>query len=384
MVLPDLELWSFTFRRATLPELALAAADAGFAAVTLTPQVFVRSGGDTADLRRQVDGAGVRVTFVDGLCTALPGTNLPPGEPTIDDCIHIAHATGAGAINLVHATGVPTPVAELADAFGRACERAAGEDLRLAIEFLPDTGIPDLATAAAIVRAAGAANGSVLLDTWHFARGGGTLADLDAGAAALVGALQISDRSPEQDAEPYVPRRGRKLPGDGSLPLREIVDRVRARDPTSLSAPRCSAPRSTSSASPRAHGASPPRCTRSSDERELPLRVVDPALVAAEREVLSLGRRGEGAQSEHAHAVEPLAEVDGVDDEFVFGVAHASTPTPSTPSPHTRRGVRHVACGALLPAVTRTSRRWCGAKSNGPMCAVRCSSQMTTSESCQR
>ena len=298
MVVPDLELWSFTFRRATLPELALAAADAGFAAVTLTPQVFVRSGGDAADLRRQVDDAGVRVTFVDGLCTALPGTNLPPGEPTIDDCIHIAHATGAGAINLVHTTGVPTPVAELADAFGRACDRAAAEDLRLAIEFLPDTGIPDLPTAAAIVRAAGAANGSVLLDTWHFARGGGTLADLDADAAALVGGLQISDRSPEQDAEPYVPRRGRKLPGDGSLPLREIVDRVlhaRPRPPGR----RRGAQRRGRRARPR-RGHTPHRRRDARDPQmsgELPLRVVDPALVAAERDVLSLRRRGEGARA---------------------------------------------------------------------------------------
>ena len=104
------------------------------------------------DLRARVEDHGVRVTFIDGLCTALPGTNLPPGEPTIDDCIAMAHATGAGAINLVHMTGVPTPITELADAFAVACERAAAEDLRLAIEFLPDTGIPDFATAAAIVR----------------------------------------------------------------------------------------------------------------------------------------------------------------------------------------------------------------------------------------
>ncbi len=219
----ELELWSYTFRRSTLPELATAAVAAGFDAVTLTPDLFVRSGGDAAHLRAQVEDAGARVTFVDGLVTALPGTPPDPTLPTLDDCIHIAHETGAGAINLVHVRGVATPVTELADAFGRACERAAADDLRLAIEFLPNTGIPDLPTAAAIVRAAGAANGSVLLDTWHFARGGGTLADLDAETAALVGALQISDRTPEQDAEPYVPRRGRKLPGDGALPLVEIT-----------------------------------------------------------------------------------------------------------------------------------------------------------------
>ena len=116
----DRELWSYTFRRSTLPELAAAASDAGFDCVTLTTRLFDRSGGVAAGLRARVEDLGVRVTFVDGLATALPGTDLPPGEATIDDCIHIAHATGAGAINLVHMTGRPTPLPEMADAFGRA------------------------------------------------------------------------------------------------------------------------------------------------------------------------------------------------------------------------------------------------------------------------
>jgi sugar phosphate isomerase/epimerase len=236
----ELELWSYTFRHASLPDLAAAAAAAGFEAVTLTPDLFVRSGGDAADLRARVADAGVRVTFVDGLCTALPGTPPAvvgdgtfrrPDEATLDDCIHIAHATGAGAVNLVHIGGTATPVSELAEAFARACARAAEDDLRLAIEFLPGTGIPDLATAVAVVQEAGAFNGSVLFDSWHFARGGGTLADLVPDAVAVIGALQLSDRSPEQDGEAYVPRKGRKLPGDGALPLAEVIARVTAAHP---------------------------------------------------------------------------------------------------------------------------------------------------------
>ncbi len=227
----ELELWSYTFRRSNLVELAAAGAAAGFACVTTTPALYTRSASEFDDLRGRVAEHGVRVTFIDGLCTALPGTDLPPGEPTIDDCIAMAHAIGAGAINLVHATGVPTPIGELADAFAVACERAAAEDLRLAIEFLPDTGIPDFATAAAIVRDAAAPNGSVLLDTWHFARGGGTFADLDDDAVALIGGVQLSDRTPDQDREPYVPRKGRKIPGDGALPLAPLVADVRRLHP---------------------------------------------------------------------------------------------------------------------------------------------------------
>jgi sugar phosphate isomerase/epimerase len=227
----DRELWSYTFRRSNLVELAAAASVAGFACVTTTPALFARTNREVSDLRARVAEHGVRVTFIDGLCTALPGTDLPPGEATIDDCIDMAHAVGAGAINVVHATGRPTPLDELTEAFVVACERAAAEDLRLAIEFLPHTGIPDFATAAAIVQGAGAPNGSVLLDTWHFARGGGDFAALDDAAVALIGGVQLSDRTPDQDAQPYVPRKGRRIPGEGALPLTAFTAHVRRLHP---------------------------------------------------------------------------------------------------------------------------------------------------------
>jgi sugar phosphate isomerase/epimerase len=225
------ELWSYTFRRSNLVELARAAAAAGFDCVTTTTALYARSVADHPDLRARVEGHGVRVTFIDGLATALPGTNLPPGEATLDECVEMAHAVGAGAINVVHMTGRPMPLAEMADAFAAACARAAAEELRLAIEFIPDTGIPDFATAAAIVREAGAPNGSVLLDTWHFARGAGDFVTLDDDALSLVGGVQLSDRTPDQDAQPYVPRKGRKIPGDGELPLARLTAELRRLHP---------------------------------------------------------------------------------------------------------------------------------------------------------
>jgi sugar phosphate isomerase/epimerase len=220
--------------------MAAAAGAAGFAHITSTPFRFARDGGFGADLRARIEDAGVTVSAIDGLCSALPGT--PPcgratgdfrdaHEARFEDCASIAHALGAPMINLVHIGGEPTPVDALAGAFAAVCARAADDGLRLGIEFVPGTGIPDLATAAAVVRGAGAANGSIVLDTWHLARGGGGLADLDPATVALIGGLQVSDRSPEQDAQPYVPMRGRKLPGDGALPLAEIVRRVRAEHP---------------------------------------------------------------------------------------------------------------------------------------------------------
>jgi sugar phosphate isomerase/epimerase len=54
---------------------------------------------------------------------------------------------------------------------------------------------------------------------------------LSADAAALVGALQISDRRRSQDAEPELTVGGRYLPGDGELPLVDILRPVLAAHP---------------------------------------------------------------------------------------------------------------------------------------------------------
>ena len=224
----DLELWSYTFRDARLVDLAAAAGGAGFRWITATADQIAHEGLAPATLRAAVEAHGVGFSAIDGLVSALPGTprHDRPGETTLRDSLDLATALGARSVNLVHIGGGPTAIAVLAEAFAAACRTAREEGIGLAIEFLPGTGIPDIQTCAAVVRAAGEANGSILLDTWHLARGGGTLADLDPGTAALVGAIQLADRSPEQDREPYVPMRGH-----GALPLAEMVARVHAHRP---------------------------------------------------------------------------------------------------------------------------------------------------------
>ena len=64
------------------------------------------------------------------------------------------------------------------DAFGALCDRA-GDDLTVALEFMPYSGVPDLATAWQVVEGAGRANSGLIVDVWHWARAGMTAADLD-------------------------------------------------------------------------------------------------------------------------------------------------------------------------------------------------------------
>ena len=230
----ELELWSYTFRHCGLVDLARAAAAAGFRWITATPEQIASEAMEPAELRRRVEAQGVGFSAIDGLVTALPGSPhfRSDDKPDLRTCLTLATSVGAGVINLVHVGGGPTPVDALAAAFAQACRMAAEEGVRLTIEFLPGTGIPDIGACAAVVSAAGHPSGSILLDSWHFARGGSTLADLTPDVAAMVGAIQLADRSPEQDREPYVPMRGRKMPGEGALPLGEMVARVLSHHPS--------------------------------------------------------------------------------------------------------------------------------------------------------
>jgi sugar phosphate isomerase/epimerase len=216
-----------TVRQASLPELIEVAGSHGFSAVTTTTWLYAAAGVSDRELRGLLEAHGVRVSYIDGLITALPGTPPPgPGAATEEECFRIAAALGAGAVNVVHIDGSPTPLGDLAAALGPLCERAEARRLRIVVEFLPGTGIPDLPTALELVRLVGAENLGICLDSWHLARSGGTVDHLGPAEAALVGAVQLADRTKAQDLQPYVPMSGRLLPGDGEVPLEDLVARV--------------------------------------------------------------------------------------------------------------------------------------------------------------
>jgi sugar phosphate isomerase/epimerase len=223
------ELCCMTVRQASLPELIDLAAANGFTSTTTTTRLYERADVADAELRSRLDSAGVRIGYIDGLSSPLPGT---PEGASEQACFDMAEALGTSAINVVHFRGPPVAFAEMADAIGPLAERAADRGIRLLLEFLPGTGIPDFPSACALAREAGPDRVGVMLDTWHLARSGGGPEQLTPEAAALVGGLQISDRRRSQDAEPELTMGGRYLPGRGELPLAEILRPVLAAHPS--------------------------------------------------------------------------------------------------------------------------------------------------------
>jgi sugar phosphate isomerase/epimerase len=240
----DLEIglcWG-TLQKADLLELIEAAARHGFPTLSTRPVEVLAAReaiGETA-LRRRLADAGVRVRVIDAVAQGLPG--LPPpaeldaGLPglsagTPEACFWAAEAVGAPIVNASHYGGRPVARAEMVDAFGAICRQAAGRGLQMVVEFIPDTGIPDLGEAFALVQGVAAPNFAILLDAWHLARSGGSVDDVRKLPPGTIGALQLCDRTPPPPGAPYVPMTGRDLPGEGQLPLAELVRAARANRP---------------------------------------------------------------------------------------------------------------------------------------------------------
>lgn len=95
------------------------------------------------------------------------------------------------------------------------CERAAAHELRVTVEFLPWSPIPNLTAAVNLVKTVGA-NMGVNIDTWHHCRSGGTVQQLAEVDPNLIAAVQLNDVA----AEPWdnlleETAVGRLLPGAG-------------------------------------------------------------------------------------------------------------------------------------------------------------------------
>lgn len=118
---------------------------------------------------------------------------------------------------------------------------AATHGLTVDLEPMPWTDAPNVATAAAIVAASGAANAGVLVDALHFDRSASTLADLAAVPAARFHYVQLCDGPAERprDLEGllHAARAERLPPGEGGIDLSAILRALPAGIPVSLEIP---------------------------------------------------------------------------------------------------------------------------------------------------
>jgi sugar phosphate isomerase/epimerase len=187
---------------------------------------------------------GLEVAELDAATTWLPGsqpgTNASADEvafsaPAEEDFYALADSIGGRSLNAVEIFGVQVPVDVAAEAFAGLCDRAAEHGLLVHLEFLPWSGIPDLASAWEIVRLADRPNGGVLVDSWHHLRSGQSLDSIRGVPGERITAVQLSD-APAQPSGSLVNETmtARLLPGHGDG---QVVELVRVLDEVGCAAP---------------------------------------------------------------------------------------------------------------------------------------------------
>jgi sugar phosphate isomerase/epimerase len=171
-----------------------AAAAAGYEGVGLRAENYwdARAAGLDDDAMREIAVQhGVPIVEVEYITAwGTPEDRDAAQQEKEQAVFHMARAFGVRHLNTGLLEKLPLDV--MTEAFAALCERA-GDDLTVALEFMPYSGVPDLATAWKIIDDADRANGALIVDVWHWARAGMTPADLDPVPADRIVAVQLCD-----------------------------------------------------------------------------------------------------------------------------------------------------------------------------------------------
>jgi 4-hydroxyphenylpyruvate dioxygenase len=228
-----------TIPRASLLAHIDAAADAGFSSISISAEQYAAAQRHPFELESRLSDCGLTVESVDPALTWLPGLEARPGAGLLSydtaELFDAAAALGSPWVNAAAALPGPWSEAEITDAFGALCARAATAGVGVLLEFVPWSTVGDLTSAARVVRESGAQNAGVTFDVWHYHRGDGRIGNLREGDLALVRGIQLNDAAATPPSDPMTESiSARLLPGDGVIELPELLRHVLAHAATDV------------------------------------------------------------------------------------------------------------------------------------------------------
>ncbi|MEN3794723.1 TIM barrel protein [Fulvimarina sp. MAC3] len=236
-----LGLGHFTFLSLPPTELVRLARGAGFDFVGLRFQP-VRPGQlhwlpnetEQRELRRVMEGEDIGLYDIE---TVVIEENLRP--ETLIPAMDTAAALGGKRINTC-----ADRFDGLSDRFAQICELAGQRGLGVDIECMAWRGIDSPKACLELIAESGAANAGYLVDALHHSRCGGTPAEIAAMAPERIVSAQLCDASnlapTGTEALIAEARGGRLVPGEGALPLSELLGALPAHAVLSIELPSAS------------------------------------------------------------------------------------------------------------------------------------------------
>ncbi|MDE0652819.1 MAG: TIM barrel protein [bacterium] len=212
------------------PEVVSAAAAAGFGMVGIWFDAESWSPVRAREVRRRLDGTGLAALDMEPVFVSPDGDC---GFELIDAAAEV------GARNALTVSAGLEP-ARFAERFAELCDHAAPAGITVVVEPTVLYSVTTLAEAQQVVALAGWPNGAILADNLHLDRAGGApIAALGQLDPALLPYAQLCD-APAKPTEVSRSglfddaRNGRRLLGEGDLPVREYLDALPAGIPLSL------------------------------------------------------------------------------------------------------------------------------------------------------
>lgn len=237
----DLVFWPGSVRNLPFEDHVAAAAAGGFSSMAIAPD-FVKEaatrGKTIQDLVSMAEDAGVPIRHLDTITDWAPvrypawleGQLLDRFDVSVEEGLAMAQALGVETILAFPGFDMAeaAPLDVLADGFGRLVDRAADIGAAVQLEFAPMLGVPNLASAWDIVRESGRPGAGLMVDVWHFFKGGLDLALLKSIPAQHLWSVQVSDGWVEARGDSLLDDGfyHRAFPGQGELPIVQVLEIV--------------------------------------------------------------------------------------------------------------------------------------------------------------
>jgi sugar phosphate isomerase/epimerase len=235
-------LWAANVRNKSLAERIEVAQIGKFTHMSIFPidyRSWRAQGLSVHQMQSMLRQANIRVLAIDPFVQWTPNFTIPAGYPadykgfidfTETQIFEIAADLGAEAINCVEGLGQAHDMASLTGLFGAFADRAQARGLRVTLEFMPISSIPDLAAGWAIVNGANRPNAGLCFDTWHYYRSTPNDALLRSIPGHQIFEVQLADALVKLQGQNLTDDllRFRRLPGEGELPIAQAVTILRS------------------------------------------------------------------------------------------------------------------------------------------------------------
>jgi sugar phosphate isomerase/epimerase len=186
-----------------------------------------------ADMKRVMDDHGLRYLELEFLMDWFLDEGdeaRKASDETWALLLEAAAELDAHHVKFGNIPGTPCELSRLVERYGELCADAATRtSATIAYEFMPfDVNVRDLDSALALVEGAGAANGGLVIDTWHMAKLGIAPADLRRIPLEYLSWVELSDGMVESMPDLIDETvNHRRLPGEGEFDLRGYVNVAR-------------------------------------------------------------------------------------------------------------------------------------------------------------